>query len=206
MMEQQQEKELVLEAQQGKQEAKEQLCEKYYPEVLKMSRMILKDWNKSQDIAQGVFCRVFVQDKIKSFKGKTSLKSWLFVVTRNTCYSYLRQKSGLKKTGVLHFLDNCEAYIPAKGIDAEEWIIQKEEAQMLNHAVRKLPDIYRKAIEYRYFREYSYQEAAKRMGISIGHFGLRKIRAEKRLRKIVKRYDKAADKCYIHIMDSDSKK
>jgi RNA polymerase sigma-70 factor, ECF subfamily len=180
------EKELVVKAQQGNQEAKNQLCETYYTEVLKISRMIMRDWDESQDLAQEVFCKVFAQNKIKTFKGETNLKSWLFVVMRNTCYTYLRKKAIANKVVVYHSLENYEEHIPAKEMNAEEWLNQINESHMLDQAVRMLPDKYRKAIECRYFREYSYKEAGKRLGISTKHFGLRKLRALKRLRKIMK--------------------
>ena len=47
-------------------------------------------WDDAEDIAQQVFAKVYFS--IKSFDSRSSLLTWIYKITVNECYDYLRKK------------------------------------------------------------------------------------------------------------------
>ncbi|MBN1594583.1 RNA polymerase sigma factor [candidate division FCPU426 bacterium] len=178
------EKELVVKAQAGDRGAQELLCEQYYPKVLRLSLMFLREWHAAHDVAQDVFCRVFAEGQIKYFRARSSLAFWLLAITRNYCYSHLRKRKYRIRLGLCAAPTAMEmSLLRSKDLNPEDQCLHAEEAFWADGALRQIPKMFSKCLEYWYFREYSYKEAAKRLRISVKLFGLRKLRAERLMQK-----------------------
>lgn len=81
---------LVLRAQGGDELAFRQLVERYQSKVLCIIRGILGRHNEVDDIAQQVFVKIYFS--LNSFDFRSSLFTWIYKITVNECFAYLRKK------------------------------------------------------------------------------------------------------------------
>lgn len=84
------EKELILALKQGDIRAYEELFRRKYDYFLRFAQRILKDLYVAEDILQNVFMKVW--DNRQNLDETMSLHNYLFVLTKNQIYSYLRSK------------------------------------------------------------------------------------------------------------------
>src|SRR5271154_5254231 len=87
---------LVRRAQGGDEAAFRQLVEKYQSKVFSIIHGVLRNRNDVEDIAQQVFTKVYFA--LKGFDFRSSLVTWLYKITVNECYDYLRKQKVRKLT------------------------------------------------------------------------------------------------------------
>lgn len=81
---------LVRRAQSGDDSAFQEIVEKYQAKVFSIIHGIVRQRNDVEDIAQQVFSKVYFS--IKSFDFRSSLITWIYKITVNECFDYLRKK------------------------------------------------------------------------------------------------------------------
>ena len=81
---------LVRRIQQGDQIAFRELVERHQSKVHSVIYGILRNRNDAEDIAQQVFAKVYFS--IGSFDSRSSLLTWIYKITVNECYDYLRKR------------------------------------------------------------------------------------------------------------------
>jgi RNA polymerase sigma-70 factor (ECF subfamily) len=81
---------LVRRVQAGDELAFRELVEKYQTKVHSIIYGILRNRNDAEDIAQQVFAKVYFS--IRSFDSRSSLLTWIYKITVNECYDYLRKR------------------------------------------------------------------------------------------------------------------
>ncbi len=67
-----------------------ELVERYQAKVYSIIYGILRNRNDAEDIAQQVFAKIYFS--IKNFDFRSSLLTWIYKITVNECYDYLRKK------------------------------------------------------------------------------------------------------------------
>src|SRR5437588_8555296 len=67
-----------------------EIVDRYQAKVFSIIYGILRNRNDAEDIAQQVFAKVYFS--IKSFDFRSSLLTWIYKITVNECYDYLRKK------------------------------------------------------------------------------------------------------------------
>jgi RNA polymerase sigma-70 factor (ECF subfamily) len=67
-----------------------EIVERYQAKVFSIIYGILRNHNDAEDIAQQVFAKVYFS--IGSFDFRSSLLTWIYKITVNECYDYLRKK------------------------------------------------------------------------------------------------------------------
>lgn len=81
---------LVLRAQASDESAFRTIVERYQAKVLSTIRGVLTRNNDADDIAQQVFVKVYLG--IHGFDSRGSLWAWVYRITLNECYDYLRKR------------------------------------------------------------------------------------------------------------------
>jgi RNA polymerase sigma-70 factor, ECF subfamily len=81
---------LVRRVQSGDEIAFRQVVERYQSKVFSIIYGILRNRNDAEDIAQQVFSKIYFS--IRSFDFRSSLLTWIYKITVNECYDYLRKK------------------------------------------------------------------------------------------------------------------
>jgi RNA polymerase sigma-70 factor (ECF subfamily) len=81
---------LVRRVQAGDELAFRELVERYQSKIFSIIFGILRNHNDAEDIAQQVFSKVYFS--IRNFDFRSSLLTWIYKITVNECYDYLRKK------------------------------------------------------------------------------------------------------------------
>src|SRR5450432_150304 len=81
---------LVQRAQAGDEAAFREIVEKYQSKVFSIIHGIVRQKNDVEDIAQQVFAKVYFS--IRNFDFRSSLITWIYKITVNECFDYLRKK------------------------------------------------------------------------------------------------------------------
>jgi RNA polymerase sigma-70 factor (ECF subfamily) len=81
---------LVRRAQNGDETAFRELVEKYQSKVFSIIHGIVRQKNDVEDIAQQVFAKIYFS--IKNFDFRSSPITWIYKITVNECFDYLRKK------------------------------------------------------------------------------------------------------------------
>ena len=67
-----------------------EIVERHQAKVFSIIYGILRNRNDAEDIAQQVFAKVYFS--IRNFDFRSSLLTWIYKITVNECYDYLRKK------------------------------------------------------------------------------------------------------------------
>src|SRR6202451_1915517 len=81
---------LVRRAQAGDESAFLEIVERYQCKVFSIIHGIVRQPNDVEDIAQQVFAKVYFS--IRNFDFRSSLLTWIYKITVNECFDYLRKK------------------------------------------------------------------------------------------------------------------
>ena len=134
----------------------------------------------AEDIAQETFIRAYRH--LKKFKGKSSLKTWVFRIALNCSNTRLRRRA----RRLAHRVDDSEPELE-RAADAGRSPEERALATDLSAAVRvgldHLPVHYREAVLLRDFEELNYSEIAEVLGVRIGTVRSRIARGREQLRQ-----------------------
>jgi RNA polymerase sigma-70 factor, ECF subfamily len=67
-----------------------EIVDRYQSKIFSIIYGVLRNHNDAEDIAQQVFSKVYFS--IKNFDFRSSLLTWIYKITVNECYDYLRKK------------------------------------------------------------------------------------------------------------------
>lgn len=81
---------LVRRAQLGDESAFREIVERYQSKVFSIIHGIIRQRNDIEDIAQQVFSKVYFS--LRNFDFRSSLITWIYKITVNECFDYLRKK------------------------------------------------------------------------------------------------------------------
>jgi RNA polymerase sigma-70 factor (ECF subfamily) len=84
------EAQLVRRVQGGDEIAFRELVDRYQSKVFSIIYGVLRNHNDADDIAQQVFAKIYFS--IRNFDFRSSLMTWIYKITINECYDYLRKK------------------------------------------------------------------------------------------------------------------
>lgn len=132
------------------------LIDKYTNSIYNFSaRFVGRDY--ASDITQDVFVKVW--KNIKKFdKSKSSFKTWVFTITRNTITDYLRKKKTINFSSLDDedgsFEDNIEdeANLPS------EIVLKLEDEKILNNLIDQLPNNYKEVLILYYQEDMTFAE------------------------------------------------
>ena len=101
---------LVRRAQSGDETAFREIVERYQSKVFSIIHGIVRQRNDVEDIAQQVFAKVYFS--LRNFDFRSSLITWIYKITVNECFDYLRKKKVRK---LVYESDLSEDEVPAGG-------------------------------------------------------------------------------------------
>lgn len=153
----------------------ETLIREYGNDVLRTAYMYVGDTHLAEDIFQDVFLKV--SQKLHTFHGESSIKTWIIRITINTSKDYLKSAWKQKVTTITELHENT-----LMGEDQYSSVEQKEDNQALRKTVMELPDKYKDIILCVYFHDMTINEAAKILHIAEGTAKSRLSRAKEKLK------------------------
>ncbi|NMB28225.1 MAG: sigma-70 family RNA polymerase sigma factor [Tissierellia bacterium] len=144
------EKELIKKLKNDEEEAYEIVLDTYGNRLIKACYLILKDERESEDVVQETFLKVF--KNIQSFKGKSSLYTWLYSIAMNLCKDMLG-----KRTNRLSFNDAIEI----ESGSLEDIALDNIDKILLKEKLFELPFIYKEVLILFYFEDLSIKEISR---------------------------------------------
>lgn len=169
---------LVQQAQHGDRNAYGELVRRHYSGVVTVVQRMCGDARLAEDAAQEAFLRAWL--KLPSYQPRTSLRNWLYRIAVNAALDVLRHKPDepLEKAAGLG--------LASQAADPESTLVEKEQVEMLQDAVRSLPDASRSVLVLREYSGLSYEEIASVLEVPVGTVMSRLNYARSRLREILK--------------------
>ena len=132
-----------------------QLYEKYYKLVYGIAFSVMKNKEDSEDIANEVFTKIYRLDKEKLPVSNEA--SWLFTVTRNECFSYLRKSR--------QNISIDEIYeVPSKSQEIEKII----DSEYYNKLISGLSEQEKTIISLKILSDFTFSKIAQIMNLPIG--------------------------------------
>jgi RNA polymerase sigma-70 factor (ECF subfamily) len=118
----------------------------------------------AEDIAQEVFIKVY--RFCAYYNPEQAFETWLKAIARNTILDWHRkQKSSRLELG------SDEAFevdsVPCKRPDAEKLLVFRSRKEVLKPSLRKLTGLQRRVLFQRVVRNLSYDEIARKLGLSV---------------------------------------
>lgn len=164
----------------------ERLVQAHQAEVYRLALSILDDPAEAEDAAQEIF--VAALRSLDSFRGDSSLKTWLFSIAINVCRSRLqRGRSRARLRQILESLFRADQPHPERRRrDPESEAVRREAESEVWQAVRALDDKHRIPIILRYYHDLPVAEIAETLGIPVGTVHSRLNHARERLRTRLK--------------------
>jgi len=157
----------------------ERLVQTHQQDVYRLALSILDHPEEADDATQEVFLAAL--RSLDSFRGDSSIKTWLFSITINLCRSRLqRGKSRARLRQILQSLFRSNQTHP------ESEAIQHEADSELWRAVHVLDEKHRIPVILRYYHDLPIAEIAEMLGIPVGTVHSRLNHARERLRAQLK--------------------
>lgn len=169
---------LVEQAKQGNEKAFSSLLNRYRDSIYFMILKMVNNPSDAEDLTIEAFGKAF--RFIDSFTPDFAFSTWLFRIATNNCIDFIRKKqlSPSPIDQIQEDIDNMTVNIQSDLPDPEERLINDQKIAVLREIVSQLKPRYRRLIELRYFKEYSYEEIAKEMKLPIGTVKAQLFRAK----------------------------
>ncbi|MCH8837437.1 MAG: sigma-70 family RNA polymerase sigma factor [Candidatus Marinimicrobia bacterium] len=129
--------------------------------IYNVALFTLNDEVMAEDATQEVFVRIW--RGLKGFKAQAKLASWIYRITKNVCYDYLKKRrpERLDEDGEGALADNGQ-------LGPEGEYLAGQQHLAVRRAVARLPERQRMAITLHYFHQRSYEEVAEIMEQPLG--------------------------------------
>lgn len=177
----QDEKQLVRRWQQGERRAFEEFVDAYGGRVHRLVRRYVVNPTDAEDVTQEVFCDL--HRSIGSFRGHSSLSTWVYRVTVNHCLRHCQRRRN----------DNLpldEQVLPDSDwhADPSQHTAKRELSEQIQHALHQLSPGHANVVVLCELQGLSYQECARILEIPVGTVKSRMFTAFRRLRDLLSGY------------------
>ncbi len=155
------------------------IYDQYYVKVRRFILGLVRDESMADDLIQETFLRV--QQNSAALRDPSKLSSWIFRIAHNLCLDHFRQ---MKPTVPEEAIDE-ELTSDTRGLSTEEEVGQHEMGKCVQAQVSLLPVPLRTVLLLSDIMEFSQQEIADTLGITVENVKVRLHRARKRLKTIL---------------------
>jgi len=156
----------------------ETLVRQYGNDVLRTAYMYVRDMDTAEDMFQEVFIKV--NQKLATFEGNSSIKTWIIRITINTCKDYLKSAWNKRVVPVMEL--NEDVIVSDTDYNSVE---NKDTRDLIRKTVLSLPAKYKDIVLCVYFQEMTVTEAAIALNIAEGTAKSRLSRARQKLKSIL---------------------
>lgn len=156
----------------------ESLIRQYGNDVLRTAYMYVKDIHSAEDIFQDVFIKV--NQKLSTFEGNSSIKTWIIRITINTCKDYLKSAWSRRVVPMMEYQE--DAIISESDYDEVE---EQDTKELIKQSVLSLPEKYKDVVICVYYQDMTIMEAANTLHIAEGTAKSRLSRARQKLKTLL---------------------
>ncbi|HMN29510.1 MAG TPA: sigma-70 family RNA polymerase sigma factor [Caldilineaceae bacterium] len=166
----------VKQAQAGSKPAFSHLVDAYQRPVYNLTYRMLGNAQEAEDAAQETFLRAYA--RLGQYDSSHKFSTWILSIANHHCIDRLRKRrSGQVSIDDNPVLQNLEEESP----QPEMSVLDQEQAVELQELIKKLEPEYRTPLILRYWEDYSYEQIAEVMGLTVAAVKSRLFRARKQV-------------------------
>jgi len=155
----------------------EEIYTKYRPIIsFRVKKSLGASTPEWEDVVNEIITNVIEKLKKGEFRGESSIGTFIYTITSRRIIDYIRHKSKVLK----------HAPEPAHYPDPQEYIENKERAELMANAIKKLKPKYREVLYLYYYKDFSREEVAQKLSISPRRVSERVNYSQKLLKKLIK--------------------
>lgn len=128
--------------------------------VYNLSWRMLGKTQDAEDVVQEIFIKVF--DRIKHYRGDSAFSTWLYRMTANHCLDILRRRKILSFIGIDRAPEGFDKSV--KDRPGSRMGLSPVIEKILN----RLPEKQKRCLVMREMEDFSYEDIAKVLGMSLG--------------------------------------
>ena len=165
-----------------------ELVERYQNKVFSIIYGILRNRNDAEDISQQVFTKVYTS--IGNFDSRSSLLTWIYKITVNECYDYLRKKRVRKLVYESDISEDDSKLMENSEITSDKRVpadVRLAQRDLLLKMLEKISEEDRTLILLKEVEGHSVEELAKRTGMNENTVKVKLFRARQKLLKAAQR-------------------
>jgi RNA polymerase sigma-70 factor, ECF subfamily len=156
----------------GEPEAFAELVERTYRQVYTLAARLVGDRHEAEDVAQEAYLRV--HRSLRTFRGDSSFRTWLYRIVANTAMTYLRKRGRFGDVA-----EEPDTVLRLADAGSSEDEVDLDHVRV---ALGTLPDSQRVILLMKDAYGFSCREIAGEMGVSEGAVKVRLHRARRRLK------------------------
>jgi RNA polymerase sigma-70 factor (ECF subfamily) len=184
---------LVAEARAGNAESFATLINQYDRHIYRLALNITGNQEDAEDVLQETFLKAY--SNLGRFQGDSRFYTWLVRIAVNEALMKLRKRRGASWVSLDEPVETNDRSLTPREI--EDWADNPEQSyakaelqDILNYAVEKMEPQFRTVFMLRDVEEFSTEETAKMLGLSVPAVKSRLLRARLKLRERLNKYFK----------------
>jgi len=175
----------------GEHSAYNDMVDRYWDRIYSRVNHLLKNKQDAEEVTQDAFIRA--HRGLENFRGDASFSTWLFQIATNLAHNRYWYWFRRKRDQSLSFDQplgeennlTLESILPASGESPAQAVITQEFVDRVSECMSDLGEKHREILLLRNVHNYSYEEIARHLSISLGTVKSRIARARESLRELM---------------------
>jgi RNA polymerase sigma-70 factor (ECF subfamily) len=170
----------------GSEEAYESLVSRFQQPVYNLVLRLMEEPGDACDVVQEVFLKIF--RNVEHFRSQSSLKTWIYRIAVNEAHNYRRWFFRHRRKEVVleetrEDLQNAGPAVPDGAPSPLDYVLDREKRALIEQALARINPSFRAAVVLRDLEDFSYEEIADILQISLGTVKSRIMRGREALRQ-----------------------
>ena len=175
----------------GEERAFQEIVERYQSKVFSIIHGIVRQRNDVEDIAQQVFAKVFLS--LRNFDFRSSLITWIYKITVNECFDYLRKRKVRKLVYESDMSEDEVRRVENSEPSVDRQVPMDESLASRDYAIKLLTRVSeeeRMLLVMKEVEGFSVEELAEKTGMNENTIKVKLFRARQKLVKAAQRLDR----------------
>lgn len=155
-----------------------EIHDQFYERVKKFILASVRDESVADDLVQDTFIRI--QENLDSVRDPAKVSSWIFRIAHNLCQDHFRTRKKSSSHEEIH-----DGLVNLQETPLQKKMEQGEMSQCVQDQLNLLPESLRSVLIFADVMEFSHQEIAKILGLSVENAKVRLHRARKKFKEIL---------------------
>jgi RNA polymerase sigma-70 factor (ECF subfamily) len=155
-----------------------EIHDQFYVRIKKFILASVRDESVADDLVQDTFIRI--QENLDSVKDSSKVSSWIFRIAYNLCQDHFRSRKKSSFHEEIH-----DGLVNLQETPLHKKVEQGEMSRCVQDKVNLLPESLRSVLIFADVMEFSHQEIANILGLSVENVKVRVHRARKKFKKIL---------------------
>lgn len=164
-----------------KRRGQEELYRRYSGKVYYKCLTIVKDPEVAKDMAHDIFVKIFL--RLDRYKGQANFYSWVFAITYNHCFDFLRQKKKMYTVEVTEM----HTELAEDTAELEHKLLKEANLEIMEGAMQQLSEMERTMLTMFYQDGMSIKMMAKVLGLGESAIKMRLKRSRNKLAQLIQK-------------------